>query len=57
MHTEERWLPGTIVRVTLQMVGTSGESGRDAITVHSRVVRWGPDGGGFEFVLPGFLEQ
>jgi len=24
--------------------------------VHSRVVRWGPDGGGFEFVLPGFLE-
>jgi len=57
MHTEERWLPGTIVRVTLQMVGTGSEAGRDSITVHSRVVRWGPDGGGFEFVLPGFLEQ
>jgi hypothetical protein len=57
MHTEERWLPGTIVRVTLQMVGPSSEGGRDSITVHSRVVRWGPDGGGFEFVLPGFLEQ
>jgi PilZ domain-containing protein len=57
MHTEERWLPGTIVRVTLQMVGPSGEGGRDSITVHSRVVRWGPDGGGFEFVLPGFLES
>ena len=57
MHTEERWLPGTIVRVTLQMVGPSSQGGRDSITVHSRVVRWGPDGGGFEFVLPGFLEQ
>jgi hypothetical protein len=56
MCTDERWLPGTIIRVTLQMVGTSGEGGRDTITVHSRVVRWGPDGGGFEFVLPGFLE-
>ena len=57
MHTDERWLPGTIVRVTLQMVGASSEGRRDSITVHSRVVRWGPDGGGFEFVLPGFLEQ
>jgi hypothetical protein len=57
MCTDERWLPGTIVRVTLQMVDTSGEGGRDTITVHSRVVRWGPDGGGFEFVLPGFLEN
>jgi hypothetical protein len=57
MCTDERWLPGTIIRVTLQMVGTSGEGGRETITVHSRVVRWGADGGGFEFVLPGFLEQ
>jgi hypothetical protein len=57
MCTDERWLPGTIVRVTLQMVDTSDEGGRDTITVHSRVVRWGPDGGGFEFVLPGFLEN
>ncbi len=57
MCTQERWLPGTIVRVTLQMVDSSGQGGRDSITVHSRVVRWGPDGGGFEFVLPGFLES
>jgi hypothetical protein len=56
MCTNERWLPGTIIRITLQMIDPHGE-GRDAITVHSRVVRWGPDGGGFEFVLPGFLEQ
>lgn len=57
MCTKERWMPGTIVRVTLQMVGSDGQGGRESITVHSRVVRWGPDGGGFEFVLPGFLES
>ena len=56
MQTEERWLPGTIIRVTLQMVNAHGEDGRDSVTVLSRVVRWGPDGGGFEFVLPGFME-
>jgi len=57
MITNERWLPGTIVRVTLQMIDARAEGGRDSVTVHSRVVRWGPDGGGFEFVLPGFLQQ
>jgi PilZ domain len=57
MVTNERWLPGTIIRVTLQMVNARPDGGRDSVTVHSRVVRWGPDGGGFEFVLPGFLEQ
>jgi hypothetical protein len=56
MQTDERWLPGTIIRVTLQMIENTGQGSRDSITVHSRVVRWGPDGGGFEFVLPGFLE-
>ncbi|HEY6489425.1 MAG: hypothetical protein WCC26_21870 [Terracidiphilus sp.] len=57
MYTDERWLPGTIIRVTLQILGSSGDDPRDIITVHSRVVRWGVDGGGFEFVLPGFLEE
>jgi hypothetical protein len=56
MLTEERWLPGTIIRITLQLMGTSGENPHDTITVHSRVVRWGVDGGGFEFVLPGFVD-
>ncbi|HUB29001.1 MAG TPA: hypothetical protein VL967_04860 [Terracidiphilus sp.] len=56
MLTDERWLPGTIIRITLQLVGTTGENPHDTITVHSRVVRWGPDGGGFEFVLPGFVD-
>ncbi|MGB6193201.1 MAG: hypothetical protein WBF42_12090 [Terracidiphilus sp.] len=57
MHTEERWMPGTIIRMTLQMTGTSGEGPIDTLTVHSRVVRWGPDGEGFEFVLAGFLDE
>jgi hypothetical protein len=57
MITNERWLPGTIIRITLQMINARPDGGRDSVTVHSRVVRWGPDGGGFEFVLPGFLEQ
>lgn len=57
MCTDERWLPGTIIRITLQSIDAGRDGRRDSITVHSRVVRWGPDGGGFEFVLPGFLEQ
>jgi hypothetical protein len=56
MITEERWLPGTIIRITLQIMGSSGENPHETITVHSRVVRWGADGGGFEFVLPGFVD-
>jgi hypothetical protein len=57
MYTDERWLPGTIIRITLQILGSSGDDPRDTITVHSRVVRWGVDGGGFEFVLPGFIDD
>lgn len=57
MHTDERWMPGTIIRMTLQLGDTRGEDPTDTITVHSRVVRWGPDGEGFEFVLAGFLDE
>ncbi len=57
MNTDERWMPGTIIRMTLQLIGTSGEGPTDTLTVHSRVVRWGPDGEGFEFVLAGFLDE
>jgi len=57
MYTDERWLPGTIIRVTLQIVGSRGDRRADTVTVHSRVVRWGLDGGGFEFVLPGFVDE
>ena len=57
MVTEEKWLPGTIIRLTLQVVGTDGSNPGDALTVHARVVNWDKEGAGFEFVLPGFLEE
>jgi hypothetical protein len=51
LETEERWMPGTVVRMTLQKVGSTGEGPADTLTVNSRIVRWGPDGEGFEFIL------
>ncbi len=56
MKTDERFLPGTVIRVTLQVAGTDGTNPGDSLTLHSRVVNWDEHGGGFEFVLPGFLE-
>ena len=44
-------MPGTIVRMTLQRVGAKGDDPSDTITVNSRIVRWGEDGEGFEFIL------
>lgn len=57
MITDEKWLPGTIIRLTLQVVGTDGTNPGDALTVHARVVNWDKQGAGFEFVLPGFLGE
>jgi hypothetical protein len=51
LQTDERWMPGTIVRMTLQRVGSTGEDPSDTITVNSKIVRWGSDGEGFEFIL------
>ncbi len=51
LHTDERWMPGTVVRMTLQRVGTKGDDPADTISVNSRIVRWGSDGEGFEFIL------
>jgi hypothetical protein len=51
--TEERWYPGTLVLMTLQDT-EGGDTGAEAsIAVHSRAVRWGSDGVGLQFVLPG----
>jgi hypothetical protein len=57
MQTEERWMPGTIIRMTLQLADPRGDEPLDSLTVHSRVVRWGSDGEAFEFVLAGFLDE
>jgi hypothetical protein len=51
LHTDERWMPGTVVRMTLQRVGSKGDDPSDTITVNSKIVRWGADGEGFEFIL------
>jgi hypothetical protein len=47
--TEERWYPGTVVRMTLtDRMETSVER---SITLNASVVRWGNDGVGLKFVL------
>lgn len=47
------WTPGTVIRVTLQALESDRTKSHDSITVSSRIVFWGPDGGGFEFVFSG----
>lgn len=49
--TEERWYPGTLVLMTLQITNGVEEIAERSITVHSRAVRWGNDGVGLQFVL------
>jgi len=54
--TDERPFPGTIILMTLQRIGSSGEEAADSIAVHARVVRWGPDGVGLELLPTGSAE-
>ena len=49
--TEERWYPGTLVLMTLQVTDAGEEVSERTICVHSRAVRWGKDGVGLQFVL------
>ncbi|HEU5458534.1 MAG TPA: PilZ domain-containing protein [Terracidiphilus sp.] len=48
--TTERPMPGTRILITLQRSGTSGSDPDDVLAVQSRVVRWGPDGVGFQLL-------
>jgi hypothetical protein len=48
---DERWYPGTLVRMTLTMADYRERSGRRSITVQAQAVRWGNDGVGLRFVL------
>lgn len=61
LQTEERWYPGTVVKITLQRTGETEETQGHLIVVYSRVVRQDADGVGLEFVLaqktPRRLEQ
>jgi uncharacterized membrane protein (UPF0127 family) len=49
--TQERWFPGTMILMTLQRTDSEGRNIEDAISVQSKVVRWGDDGVGLLFVL------
>lgn len=51
--TDERWYPGTLLRITLTMPDAMEPQGHRSITVPAKAVRWGNDGVGFEFVLRG----
>jgi hypothetical protein len=50
--TEERWYPGTMVKMTLQKRNEEANYPDRAISLQSKAVRWGEDGVGLEFVLP-----
>jgi len=50
--TEERWAPGALVSLTLQMIGPPERSPERRIAVQARAIRWGEDGVGLSFVLP-----
>jgi len=47
--TDERWVPDTVIRMTLQRTGANNKE--QAISVLSKVVRWDKDGVGHEFIL------
>ncbi len=49
--TDERWYPGTTLRVTLTMADGEQPKRSRSITLPAKVVRWGNDGVAFEFVL------
>lgn len=50
--TEERWYPGTLIMMTLQVKGEGEDETKRAISVQTKAVRWGEDGMGLEFLLP-----
>ncbi len=50
--TEERWCPGTLVRMTLQRTDSAGGNLDDSIAVQSLIVRQVDDGMGLEFIVP-----
>ncbi len=56
MLTEERWLPGTRIVMTLQREDSGEAKSQDIHRVESEVVRWGVDGVGCAFVESGFVD-
>jgi hypothetical protein len=55
--TEDRWIPETMLRMTLQRPDKTEGNPRHSITVLARVVRIGSDGVGHEFVMTEALNR
>jgi len=53
--TEDRWIPETMIQMTLQKPCAKGER-KQSITVLSKIVRRGSDGVAAEFVMPESLD-
>jgi hypothetical protein len=49
--TEDRWMPGTLIQMTLQKPCARGER-KQIIAVLAKIMRKGTDGVGAEFVMP-----
>jgi len=49
--TDDRWMPGTMIQMTLQKPCASGEK-KQSINILSRIVRRGSDGVAIEFIMP-----
>jgi Flp pilus assembly protein TadG len=46
VKTEERWYPGTLVRLILQRTDSSADTSERSIAILAKAVRWGADGVG-----------
>jgi hypothetical protein len=55
--SQERWYPGTLVRMTLATAESGEQSATNSVTVLARSVREGNDGIGLEFVQPRCLDE
>jgi hypothetical protein len=55
--TEDRMFPGTIIEMTLQRTETDSKNPENSIAVLVKVVRWGPDGTGLQFVFSPSADQ
>jgi hypothetical protein len=55
--TEERWYPGTQIRMTLTKASLGGTGAERSISLLASAVRWGNDGVGLRFVLPESQER
>jgi hypothetical protein len=56
MLTEERWIPGTRIMMTLQRANIGEAHSEDIHQVESQVVRWGVNGVGCAFVESGLVD-